>query len=84
MNFVYMKSILLGSVAVLLLAGCASQSDYQSSYEGYHDLGFSFDYVPRPVHGLTASDEAAPLYGTVQQPTPRAASEPDPFQSLAK
>ena len=78
-----MKSILLGSVAVLLLAGCASQSDYQSSYEGYHDLGFSFDYVPRPVHGLTESD-IAPFNGVVRQGAPMAPSPADPYQSSAK
>jgi hypothetical protein len=78
-----MKSILLCSVAVVALAGCASQSDYQNSYVGYHDLGFSYDYVPQPVQGLTAA-EAVPFYRATQEPTPRSAPDPDPFQSLAK
>ncbi|HEY3855793.1 MAG TPA: hypothetical protein VGO67_15500 [Verrucomicrobiae bacterium] len=78
-----MKSILLCSVAVLALAGCASQSDYQSSYAGYRDLGFSFDYTPRPVHGLTASD-VAPFNGVIRQGSPQAPSDPDPYKSLAK
>lgn len=83
MNFKEMKSILLCSVAVLALAGCASQSDYQSSYAGYHDLGFSYDYVPRPVHGLTESD-TAPFFGAAQEGAPTVPAPRDSYQSLAK
>jgi uncharacterized protein YcfL len=62
-----MKSKLLLCVAVLALAGCASNQ--QNSYSGYGNFGFESDLVPTPVQGLTAAD-ADSIYGTtVVSPT---------------
>jgi hypothetical protein len=49
-----MKWKLLLCVAVLAVAGCASNQD--DSYAGTGEFGFSTDLIPPPVEGLTGAD----------------------------
>jgi hypothetical protein len=77
-EFGCMKTTLLFCATVLALAGCAS--DEKVSYPGYSDLGFSFDYVPQPVKGLTPS-EAVPFYGPSPVSTSKAYGDNNYFQS---
>ena len=68
MIFGIMKWKLLLCVAVLAVAGCASNQ--QDPYASYGEFGFSTDLVPPPVMGLTTA-EGEVLYGsTVGSPSP--------------
>jgi hypothetical protein len=73
-----MKTTLLFCATVLAVAGCAS--DDQTKYSGYSNLGFSYDYVPQPVKGLTPSD-SVPFYGPSPVSTSKAYGENNYFQS---
>jgi hypothetical protein len=61
MIFGIMKWKLLLCVAVLAVAGCASNQ--QDPYASYGELGFSSDLIPPPVVGLTPA-EVEVIYGS--------------------
>ena len=67
MSFGIMKWKLLLCLAVLAVAGCASNQ--QDSYAGYGEFGFSSDLVPTPVAGLTSADVERVYGSTVVAPS---------------